>query len=53
MNEEQLKQRTKRFALRVIKLVGSLPQTIEAREIGRQLIRSGTSTGATKESIIE
>jgi four helix bundle protein len=46
MDEEQLKQRTKQFALRIIKLVGSLPQTIEGREIGRQLIRSGTSIGA-------
>jgi four helix bundle protein len=46
MDEEQLKQRTKQFALRIIKLVGSLPTTIEGREIGRQLIRSGTSIGA-------
>ena len=46
MNENQLKQRTKQFALKIIKLVGSLPQTIEGREIGRQLIRSGTSIGA-------
>lgn len=46
MDENQLKQRTKQFALKIIKLVGSLPQTIEGREIGRQLIRSGTSIGA-------
>jgi four helix bundle protein len=46
MDEERLKQRTKQFALRIIKLVGLLPQTIEGREIGRQLIRSGTSAGA-------
>ena len=46
MDEEQLKQRTKQFALRIIKLVGSLPQTIEGREIGRQLIGSETSIGA-------
>ena len=50
MDEEQLKQRTKQFALRIIKLVGSLPQTIEGREIGRQLIRSGTSIGANYRS---
>lgn len=46
MNEEELKQRTKKFALRVIKLVGSLPRNIEGRAIGNQLIRSGTSVGA-------
>jgi four helix bundle protein len=46
MDEEQLRHRTKKFALRIIKLVGSLPRTIEGREIGRQLIRSGTSVGA-------
>jgi four helix bundle protein len=46
MNEEELKQRTKKFALRVIKLVGSLRRNIECWAIGKQLIRSGTSVGA-------
>jgi four helix bundle protein len=46
MNEEQLKQRTKKFTLQVIKLVGSLPRNIKGRAIGNQLIRSGTSVGA-------
>jgi four helix bundle protein len=46
MDEEQLRHRTKQFALRIIKLVGTLPKTIEGREIGRQLVRSGTSIGA-------
>ena len=46
MTEADLKRRTKHFALRVIKLVGSLPGTIEGRAIGQQLIRSGTSIGA-------
>jgi four helix bundle protein len=41
-----LRNRTKRFALRVIRLVGSLPKTDAARVIGRQLLRSGTSIGA-------
>jgi four helix bundle protein len=50
MDEEQLKQRTKQFALRIIKLVGLLPKTLEGREIGRQLIRSGTSIGANYRS---
>ena len=47
MDEPELKQRTKRFALRVIKLVESLPQnTTGGRSIGGQLFRAGTSVGA-------
>ena len=46
MNEEELKKRTKRFALRIMKLVAALPKSIEGRAIGNQLIRSGTSVGA-------
>ena len=46
MDENQLKERTKRFSLRVIKLVGALPNTIEGRAIRNQLVRSGTSVGA-------
>jgi four helix bundle protein len=41
-----LKDRSKRFALRIIKLVNSLPKTLAAGTIGRQLIRSGTSVAA-------
>lgn len=43
---EAMKQRTKEFAVRVIKLVDSLPNKVTAREIGRQLLRSGMSVGA-------
>ncbi|MEW6307050.1 MAG: four helix bundle protein [Verrucomicrobiota bacterium] len=46
MNERELKERTKQFALRIIKLVGALPRTVEGRAIGGQLVRSGTSVGA-------
>ncbi|MBN2115948.1 MAG: four helix bundle protein [Anaerolineales bacterium] len=46
MNEQELKQRTKRFGLRMIKLVESLPSTSTARTIGNQLLRSGMSVGA-------
>jgi len=46
MGKQDLKDRTKRFALRVIRLVRALPNTLEAREIGRQLVRAGTSVGA-------
>lgn len=43
---EDLKIRTKRFALRIIRLYGVLPKTTEGQVIGRQIIRSGTSVGA-------
>jgi len=46
MTERDLIERTKQFALRVIKLVGALPQTIEGRAIASQLMRSGTSVRA-------
>jgi four helix bundle protein len=39
-------QRTKAFALRVMKLVDALPRTRSADVIGRQLLRSATSVGA-------
>ncbi len=44
--ERDLQARTKAFALRVIKLYGSLPKTTEAQVIGKQVLRSGTSVGA-------
>ena len=46
MDEQELKRRTKQFALRVMKLVGALPENSVGRPIGSQLIRSGTSVGA-------
>jgi four helix bundle protein len=46
MNEQEFKQRTKQLALRVIKLVISLPKNTVSEVIGKQLIRSGTSVGA-------
>lgn len=41
-----LRIRTKKFALRIIRLYSSLPKQTEAQVIGRQIIRSGTSIGA-------
>jgi four helix bundle protein len=46
MNNENLKLRTKQFALRIIRLVESLPGDETARILGRQLLRAGTSVGA-------
>lgn len=43
---EQLRPRTKQLALRAIRVVGSLPKTIEAGVIGKQLLRSALSVGA-------
>ena len=43
---DELKLRTKKFALRIIRLFRSLPRTEEARILGKQLLRSGTSVGA-------
>jgi four helix bundle protein len=41
-----LVERTTEFALRVVKMFVALPKTEEARVLGRQLLRSGTSVGA-------
>jgi len=47
MNERQgILERTKAFALRIIRLYLSLPKTTEAQVIGKQVLRSGTSVGA-------
>src|SRR5688500_4090638 len=46
MTETEFKHRTKQIALRVIRLVSSLPRTAVGDVIGRQLLRSGTSIGA-------
>ena len=46
MNAEELKERTKVFALRIIRLCTSLERGNAAGVIGRQLLRSGTSVGA-------
>jgi four helix bundle protein len=43
---EIMKMRTRDFALRVIRLVGSLPRNQAGDVIGKQLLRCGTSVGA-------
>src|SRR5579864_5510832 len=43
---EDLRSRTKHFALRIIKLYVSLPKVAVAQTLGKQLLRSGTSVGA-------
>ena len=43
---EELKARTKDFAIRIIRLYAALPNTTEAQVVGKQFLRSGTSVGA-------
>ena len=43
---EELKDRTKQFALRVVRLFRSLPNTPVAQVMGKQLLRSATSVAA-------
>ena len=51
MTPEQLRGRTKDFALRIIKLFRSLPRSPEAQVIGKQLLRCGTSVGANYRAV--
>ena len=46
MTEAEFKTRTKQIAVRVIRLVDSLPRAVVAQTLGKQLLRSGTSIGA-------
>ena len=46
MDREEFQARTKRLALRVIRLVEALPRSTTASVIGRQVLRSATSVGA-------
>ena len=50
MNSEELKNRTKKFALRIIKLIENLPVSNTGKIIGNQLLRSSTSIGANYRS---
>jgi four helix bundle protein len=46
MTPEELKKRTKQFALRVMKLYRNLPKGKDIEVVGMQLLRSDTSIGA-------
>jgi len=46
VDREELKARTKAFAVRVVKMTEALPRTRAADIIARQVIRSATSVGA-------
>ena len=47
----QLKERTKQFAIRVIRMLRALPRTEEARVISRQLLRAATSVAANYRAV--
>jgi four helix bundle protein len=46
MTPKELKERTKAYALRIIRLVDALPAGRSTDVLGRQLLRAGTSVGA-------
>jgi len=46
MTADELKTRTKQFALRILKLVAALPNTVQGRAIANQLVRAGTAVAA-------
>ena len=48
---EQLRARTKLFAIRIVKTVQRLPKTDEARIMGKQLLRAGTSVAANYRAV--
>ncbi len=48
---EQLKARTKQFAIRIVRVFKGLPKSDEARIIGKQLLRAGTSVAANYRAV--
>lgn len=42
----ELEDRTKKFAVQIVKLIRTFPKTVDGFEAGRQLLKSGTSIGA-------
>src|SRR5215472_16587704 len=48
---EELRDRTKRFAIRIVRLFRALPKSTEAQVMGKQLLRSGTSVAANYRAV--
>lgn len=46
MNKDELRERMTTFAVRIVKMVDSMPQTTAGLAIARQIVRSGTSPSA-------
>jgi four helix bundle protein len=51
--EKELRDRTKHFALSIIRMFSMIPKTTEAQVLGEQLLRSGTSVGANYHEAIK
>ena len=48
---EQIKERTKQFAIRIVDLFRALPKNEESKVFGRQVLRSGTSVAANYRAV--
>src|SRR5436305_15104729 len=48
---EELRDRTKHFALRIVRLFRSLPSNADAQVMGKQLLRCGTSVAANYRAV--
>ena len=51
VRHEELRERTKQFALRAIKVFRALPRAVEAQVLGKQLLRSATSVAANYRAV--
>jgi four helix bundle protein len=51
MTPDELRQRTKRFTLRVMKVVAALPDNAQGRVIANQLMKAGSSVGANYRAV--
>jgi four helix bundle protein len=51
MTRDEMKERTKAYANRIVKLCRALPDDWVARTLGGQLLRSGTSVGANYRAV--
>jgi four helix bundle protein len=50
-HSEELRERTKKFAIRIVRLFRALPRSTEAQVMGKQLLRSGTSVAANYRAV--
>src|SRR5262245_23119274 len=48
---EEIRDRTKKFAIRIVRLFRALPRTTEAQVMGKQLLRCGTSVAANYRAV--
>lgn len=46
MTQDELKERLTNFAVRIVKMVDQMPNTISSNAIAKQIVRSGTSPSA-------